>query len=110
MGQGVEIGQGSVLCPNTVITTNIKIGNHSHLNLNSTVGHDCILNDYFTAAPLVAISGNVTTEECVYFGTSSSIIEKKSICKNVIIGANSCVTSNITKPGTYVGTPAKKIK
>ena len=46
------------------------------------------------------------------FNNQSYIIngESATINENVIIGANSCVTSNILLPGTYVNTPAKKIK
>jgi UDP-N-acetylbacillosamine N-acetyltransferase len=45
----------------------------------------------------------------VYFGTRSCIKQKLSVCDNVIIGMNAGVVKNITEPGTYVGTPAKKV-
>jgi UDP-3-O-[3-hydroxymyristoyl] glucosamine N-acyltransferase len=40
-------------------------------------------------------------------GTNSSIKEKLFINDDVVIGLNSGVVNNITKPGVYVGTPAK---
>ena len=43
----------------------------------------------------------------VYLGTNSSIKEKLFINDDVVIGLNSGVVNNITKPGVYVGTPAK---
>ena len=45
----------------------------------------------------------------VYIGSNSTILPV-DICSNVVIGAGSVVTKNITKPGTYAGNPAKKIK
>jgi UDP-3-O-[3-hydroxymyristoyl] glucosamine N-acyltransferase len=33
-----------------------------------------------------------------------------NICDDVIIGMNAGVVKNISEPGTYVGTPAIKIK
>ena len=42
----VEIGEGSVICAGTIITTNCKIGKHTHLNLQTTIGHDCEIGDY----------------------------------------------------------------
>lgn len=109
LGDDVEIGEGCVICAGTIITTNIKIGKHSHLNLQTTIGHDCIIGDYFTTAPGVKVSGNCIIGESVYVGTNASIKEKIKIVNNVTIGLNTGVVKNITESGTYVGTPAKKI-
>lgn len=106
----IEIGEGGIICAGTIITTNVKIGKHCHLNLITTIGHDCIIGDYFTTAPGVQISGNEVIGNFVYFGTRSCMKQKLTICDNVTIGMNAGVVKNITEPGTYVGTPAKKIK
>jgi acetyltransferase-like isoleucine patch superfamily enzyme len=45
----------------------------------------------------------------VYVGSNSSILPV-SICDDVVIGAGSVVTKDITEPGTYVGNPARKLK
>lgn len=105
----VIIGEGSIICPGVIITTNCKLGNHTHLNLNTTIGHDNILGDYFTTAPGVNISGNNIIGNCVYFGTNSVTKQKINICDNVIIGLNSGVVKNITESGTYIGTPSKRL-
>ena len=110
LGTDVEIGEGSVICAGSIITTNCKIGKHTHLNLMSTVGHDCIIGDYMTTAPGVKISGNCNIGKCVYIGTNASIKQKISICDYTVIGLNAGVFKNITEPGVYVGVPSKKIK
>ena len=109
-GEDVEIGEGSIICAGTIITTNVKIGKHAHLNLLTTVGHDCVIGDYFTTAPGVQISGNGTIGNRVYFGTRSCVKQKITICDDVTIGMNAGVVKNIIEPGIYIGTPAKKIK
>lgn len=108
-GEDVSIGEGSIVCAGSIITTNVKIGKHAHINLITTIGHDCVIGDYFTTAPGVQISGNETIGNRVYFGTRSCIKQKLSVCDNVIVGMNAGVVKNITEPGTYVGTPAQKI-
>jgi sugar O-acyltransferase (sialic acid O-acetyltransferase NeuD family) len=110
LDSNVEIGEGSIICPNTILTTNIKIGKHTHLNLGSTVGHDTLIGDFFTTAPGVKISGNCIIGNRVYFGTNSSVREKINICDDVTIGLNAGVVKHIKELGTYVGVPAKKIK
>lgn len=109
LGRDIEIGEGSFIGAYSIITTNIKIGNHAILNRGNQIGHDCIIGNYFSAMPGAIISGNVNVGECVYLGTNASIIEKKNITDNCIIGANSVVINNIVEDGTYVGTPVKKV-
>jgi sugar O-acyltransferase (sialic acid O-acetyltransferase NeuD family) len=106
----LTLGTGNFICAGVIITTNVKIGNHVHLNLQTTIGHDSVLGDFVTTAPSVNISGNVTVGKGVYLGTKSCIREKISICDNVILGMNAGVVSDIQESGVYVGTPAKKIK
>ena len=106
----LTLGTGNFICAGVIITTNVKIGNHVHLNLQTTIGHDSVLGDFVTTAPSVNISGNVIVGKGVYLGTKSCIREKISICDNVILGMNAGVVSDIQESGVYVGTPAKKIK
>ena len=106
----IKIGDGSIICAGTILTTNIILGKHTHLNLNTTIGHDTIVGDFFTTAPNANISGNCNIGKRVYFGTNSSVREKIKICDDVIIGLNGGVVKNINESGTYIGTPVNKIK
>jgi len=108
LDSNIEIGEGSIICPNCILTTNIKLGKHTHLNLSTTIGHDCVIGDFFTTAPGAKISGNCNIGSEVYLGTNCSVREKLSICDKVIIGLNAGVVKNILESGVYVGVPAKK--
>jgi len=110
MDDNIEVGEGSFIGADSILTTNIKIGKHALLNRGNHIGHDCIIGDYFSAMPGTIVSGNVTIGDCVYTGTNSSIKEKMIVCSGVIIGLNAAVVKHITKSGTYVGIPTKKIK
>lgn len=110
LGNDINVGQGSIICAGVIITTNIVIGDHAHLNLHTTIGHDCRIGNYFTTAPGAKISGNCDIGDYVYIGTNASVKEKTNICNESIIGLNAGVVKHITESGTYIGTPAKKIK
>jgi sugar O-acyltransferase (sialic acid O-acetyltransferase NeuD family) len=110
LDKDIVIGDGSIICPNTILTTNITIGSHCHLNLFTTVGHDTKIGDFFTTAPGTKISGNCVIGDRVYFGTNASVREKIVICDDVTIGLNSGVVKDINESGIYGGVPAKKIK
>jgi len=109
MSNDITIGEGSFIGAYSILTTNIKIGKHAILNRGNHIGHDCEIGDYFSAMPGAIVSGNVKIYDCVYMGSNSSIREKLSIHSLCTVGMNSGVVKNITEPGTYVSTPAKKI-
>ena len=106
LGYDILVGKGSIICAGCILTTNIIIGDHAHLNLQTTIGHDCRIGSYFTTAPGVKVSGNCTIHDCVYVGTNASIKEKINVHSFTTIGLNAGVVKHITKPGVYIGTPA----
>lgn len=109
IGDKVEISDGAIICPHCIITTNVRIGKHSQLNLQTSIGHDCVIGDYFTTAPKVSISGNNRIGDRVYMGTSCSTRESIEIGHDIVLGLNSGVIKSIYECGTYIGTPSKKI-
>lgn len=110
MDKNIEIGRGSFIGANSILTTNVKIGDHSILNRGNQIGHDCLIGNFFSAMPGSIVSGNVCIGDRCYLGTNSSIIEKKKLLHDILIGANSVVIRDIVEPGRYAGTPVRKIK
>jgi len=110
MDDNIEVGEGSFIGANSILTTNIKLGKHALLNRGNHIGHDCVIGDYFSAMPNAVVGGDVRIGNRVYMGSCSNIREKIKIVSNVIIGMNAAVVKNIFISGTYVGVPAKKIK
>jgi sugar O-acyltransferase (sialic acid O-acetyltransferase NeuD family) len=106
----VEIGEGSIITAGSILTCNIKIGKHAHINLHTTIGHDCIIGDFFTTAPASNINGNCQFGDCVYFGANSVVRQGVKICDNVTIGMGGVVVKNITEEGVYIGNPLKKLE
>lgn len=109
LSERVQIGEGSIICAGSVLTVDIKLGRHSIINLNCTVGHDVEFNDFLTAYPSVNISGNVCGEDYVELGTGVQIRQGLKLCSNVTIGAGAVVVRDVTEPGTYTGVPAKRL-
>ena len=107
MSKWVEMGVGAVICAGTILTTNIRLGEHVQINLDCTIGHDVVLDDYTTLAPGVHVSGCVQCGKRVYIGTGAVIIngtreEPLIIGDDVVIGAGACVTKSIPY-GTWGG-------
>jgi sugar O-acyltransferase (sialic acid O-acetyltransferase NeuD family) len=106
----IEIGSGSIICAGSILTCDIKLGGHCILNLSTTIGHDCIIDDYFTTTPGVNISGRCIIGKRVYIGTNASLRGHNKICHDVTIGMGGVVLRDILEPGTYIGNPVKKMK
>lgn len=106
----VKIGEGAIVCAGTIITVDVNIGDHVIVNLDCTIGHDAVIDDFVTIYPSVNVSGNVLIGECSELGTGAQIIQGKKVISNTIIGAGAIVVKDCLESGTYVGSPAKKIK
>lgn len=107
IGHENQIGPGSILCANAIITTNVIAGRHLHMNLGATIGHDCRLGNYVTISPGVNISGNVTIGDRVFLGTNSCVLPGVTIGTDAIIGAGAVVTRDVAAASTVVGVPAR---
>lgn len=106
----VEIGEGAIICAGTILTVDITIGKHVIINLDCTLGHDDIIEDFVTIYPSVNISGNVIVETCAELGTGMQVIQGKRIGRESILGAGAVVVKDIPEQCTAVGSPARKIK
>ncbi len=106
----LTMGSGSIITAGCILTNNITIGNHVHLNLDSTVGHDVVIEDCVTVSPGVHVSGNVRLEVGSFIGTGANLIEGKTVGKWSVVGAGSVVVKDIPANSTAVGNPAKVIK
>ena len=108
----VEIGEGSLLCPFTCLTSNIKTGKFFHANIYSYIAHDCVIGDYVTFAPGVKCNGNIHIEDHAYIGTGAVIKQGTPdkplvIGKGAIIGMGAVVTKSVPAGVTVVGNPAR---
>lgn len=108
----VVIGEGSLLCPFTCLTSNIKIGKFFHANIYSYVAHDCVIGDYVTFAPGVKCNGNIHIEDHAYIGTGAVIKQGTPdqplvIGKGAIVGMGAVVTKSVPPGVTVIGNPAR---
>ena len=105
-----KMGEGCIICASNIITVNFNLGDHIIVNLDCTIGHDVVINDYVTIYPSVNVSGNCNIGECVELGTGTQVIQGNNIGDRTIVGAGSVVIRNIEGDKVAVGVPTKVIK
>jgi len=113
--EAIEECQGAVVCAGVRFTNNIRIGHFTLFNLNATISHDVIVEDFVTLAPGACISGNVHLSNGCWVGAGASInqgsnIRKLHIGANTVIGSGSVVVKDCEPDAVYVGIPARRIK
>jgi len=123
---GCTIGDGSFIGPFVEIQKQVTIGKRARVQSHAficelvTIGDDCFIshgamfiNDLFQIGGPAwgqnhlwksTVLGNK-----VSIGTNATVLPV-SICDNVVVGAGSVVTRDITEPGIYAGNPAKLIR
>ena len=106
VGDRLNIGAGSVICPNVIVSTNVMVGKCVTVNCGTQLGHDSKIGDFSSFMANVMIGGEVTIADRVYFGSQSALVPRKKICNDVKISAGSVVIGNIKKAGVYYGNPA----
>ena len=111
----IESRRGVIVCAGVRFTNNIRIGDFTIFNLNSTIGHDVIIDDFVNVSPGANISGNVHVGERSWVGTGAAINQgvsggRMSIGDNTVIGSGAVVVKDCEANAVYVGIPARRIK
>jgi sugar O-acyltransferase (sialic acid O-acetyltransferase NeuD family) len=103
------IEAGAIICAGAIVNPFVRIGSATIINSGSIIEHECQIGNFSHIAPGAVLAGNVKVGELCFIGANSVIKQGLSICDNVIIGMGAVVTKDITEPGTYIGSPAKKL-
>lgn len=107
VGPDVEVAPGCVVFAYATVTTNIRLGRHTHVGRGCAVGHDSTLGDYVSTYPLSAVSGNVVLGEEVIVGTTASVKQGLTVGARTTIGSGAAVVTDLPPDATAVGVPAR---
>ncbi len=109
VGGQVELGSGTVIMAGAVINCCTKIGKGCIVNTGSTIDHDNYIENFVHISPGAHLAGTVHIGQGSWLGIGSVISNNLNITNWCTVGAGSVVIQDITEPGVYVGTPAKKL-
>ena len=108
--------KGIVVAAGARITNSCEFGNFIIVSFNSTIGHDCTLDDFVSVMPSANISGCIHLQSGVYIGTNATILPGKSpqalktLAHSSIIGAGAVVLKDTIPKAVYIGMPAREKK
>lgn len=105
-----EIGQGTVIMPNSCIGPNSQLGKFCIINSHASLDHDCRMGDYSSLAPSATTGGKVIIGERTAICIASIIKHGIKIGSDCVVGASSLALHNISDNTVAYGIPAKEIR
>jgi len=109
IGPDVVLGDGFMAYPRAVVTTNVTIGRHTHVNCAAVVSHGCRIGDFVSLSPGVMINGEVEIGDGVFLGTGAIVLPGRHIGQGAVVGAGAVVIDDVAPRTTVVGTPARVV-
>lgn len=112
IGDNNKINQFVCINRPTSLTKKTKIGNNNYIMNNTTIDHDCHLEDNITISSNVVLGGNIYIMQGTQIGIRSIIHQNQIIGSFTMLGMGSIVTKTKSIfPGyVFFGKPVKKIK
>ena len=110
VSQGAQVRRGSYVGPKATIISGSKVERGRIINTGAIIEHDCMVGEWCYVSPGAVLCGNVTLGEGCWIGANATVREGATIAPWTIIGCGSTVIRDITEPGTYVGSPVRKVK
>lgn len=103
------VGEGSVICPNAVISSDARIGRFVTANVFSSIGHDASVGDYASLMSHVDVTGWVNVGEDCFLGSHASVLPRVVVEAEATVGAGSVVIRRVVRGSTVVGVPARRL-
>lgn len=106
-GAGTTLADGAVVCAGAVISNNVRLGAHVHVNPNATIGHDADLREFVSINPAAVISGEVVVGAETLIGAAATVLQNLTVGERVVVGAGSVVTKNVPSDVVVKGVPGR---
>jgi sugar O-acyltransferase (sialic acid O-acetyltransferase NeuD family) len=104
----VQIGKGSVILEGAIVQPDVVIGQHCILNVESMIGHDCVLENYVHVSG-AKLTGNVHLREGVLLGANTTVHPGVTIGQWSKSAICSAVMRDVAPYSVLIGNPARCI-
>ena len=107
LGRDVQLAEGVIVAAGARLTANITVGRHAHINVNCTIGHDTVIQDFATLYAGVHLGGGVVIEEEATLGTGCVVLPYVRVGRGAVVGAGAVAVHDVPPDTTVVGPSAR---
>ena len=104
------VGEGSILFAGAVVQPGVRIGAHVIVSPNSTVAHDCIIEDFVYLAPGVDLAGTVHVCRGVCLDAGAVVGPNRTIGAGTRVGPRGVVIRDLPAGVSAEGAPARVVR
>jgi sugar O-acyltransferase (sialic acid O-acetyltransferase NeuD family) len=104
-----QLGEGTVVMQFALVNAFAQIGANCIINTCALVEHDAVVGAHTHIATGAIVNGGAQIGSRCLVGSGAVVLQGIRVCDDVVIGAGAVVIQDITQPGTYVGTPARRV-
>ncbi|WP_167619060.1 acetyltransferase [Maribellus sediminis] len=105
-----QIDEGTIVMHGAIVNASAKIGKACIINSKALIEHETSVGDFTHISTGSILNGQVSIGNNCFIGSNTVVANNITVCDNVIVAAGSQVLKSITKPGTYIGNPLRKIR
>jgi sugar O-acyltransferase (sialic acid O-acetyltransferase NeuD family) len=105
-----SIDCGTVVMPNSVIGPNTRVGQFCIINTQSSVDHDCVMDDFSSLAPGAVTGGSVRIGLRSAISIGATIKHGVTIGNDTVVGGKSYVNKTLPENVLAYGIPARVVR
>lgn len=108
LASNVSIGEGVIVCPNSIINSGACLSDFSVINVFGSVGHGASVGGFSVLSPYAALNGDAIVGSDCFLGTRSTVFPRVKVGNNCTIDSHSYVKASvgdkkiITNRGSYL--------
>jgi UDP-N-acetylbacillosamine N-acetyltransferase len=109
LGAGARIGAGTLVAQHAHVGPLAEVGRGCIINTGAIVDHESRIGDGCHISVNSTVAGRCDIGSGVFICAGATVIDGIRIAAGVVVGAGATVVNDLTEPGLYLGTPARRV-